>query len=63
MSDAAIRLVASAGFDPEFGARPVKRALQRMLLNDLSKALLSGSVDRSKPIHVDANGETLTFKN
>ena len=63
VSDAAIRLVASAGFDPEFGARPVKRALQRMLLNDLSKALLSGSVDRSKPIHVDANGETLTFKN
>ncbi len=63
VSDAAVKLVAQAGFDPEFGARPVKRALQRMLLNDLSKALLAGTVDKTKPIHVDAEGEHLTFHN
>ena len=63
VSDAAVKLVAQAGFDPEFGARPVKRALQRMLLNDLSKALLAGTVDKMKPIHVDAAGDSLTFHN
>lgn len=63
VSDAAIKLVAQAGFDPEFGARPVKRALQRMLLNDLSRALLAGSVNKTEPIYVDANGEKHEFKN
>ena len=63
VSDAAVKLVAQAGFDPEFGARPVKRALQRMLLNDLSKALLAGMVDKMKPIHVDVAGDRLTFHN
>lgn len=63
VSDAAVKLVAQAGFDPAFGARPVKRALQRMLLNDLSKALLAGMVDKMKPIHVDAAGDRLTFHN
>lgn len=63
VSDAAVKLVAQAGFDPEFGARSVKRALQRMLLNDLSKALLAGMVDKMKPIHVDAAGDRLTFHN
>lgn len=63
VSDAAVKLVAQAGFDSEFGARPVKRALQRMLLNDLSKALLAGMVDKMKPIHVDAAGDRLTFHN
>lgn len=63
VSDAAVKLVAQAGFNPEFGARPVKRALQRMLLNDLSKALLAGMVDKMKPIHVDAAGDRLTFHN
>lgn len=63
VSDAAVKLVAQAGFDPEFGARPVKRALQRMLLNDLSKALLAGTVDKMKPIHVDAADDRLTFHN
>ena len=63
VSDAAVKLVAQAGFDPEFGARPVKRALQRMLLNDLSKALLAGTVDKTKPIHVDAEANHLTFHN
>ena len=63
VDDTAVSLIARAGFDPEFGARPVKRALQRLLLNDLSRALLSGSVDKTKPIHVRADGEQLTFSN
>ncbi len=59
----AVRLVADAGFDPEFGARPVKRALQRLLLNDLSRALLAGTVDKSRPIAVRAAGDVLEFAN
>lgn len=63
VADDAIALVAKAGFDPEFGARPVKRALQRLLLNDLSKALLADTVDKTKPIHVKADGDKLAFSN
>ena len=63
VADDAIAFVAKAGFDPEFGARPVKRALQRLLLNDLSKALLAGTVDKTKPIHVKADGDKLAFSN
>ncbi len=63
IDDSAVALIATAGFDPEFGARPVKRALQRLLLNDLSKALLSGAVDKSRPILVTAAGERLIFAN
>lgn len=63
VADDAIALVAKAGFDPEFGARPVKRALQRLLLNDLSKALLAGTVDKTMPIHVKADGDKLAFSN
>ncbi len=63
LSDAAIDFLAKAGFDPEFGARPVKRAIQRYLLNDLSKRILAGDVDRSKSISVDVAGEGLAFRN
>ena len=63
VSDKAVELIAAEGFDPEFGARPVKRALQRMLLNDLSKKLISGQVDRTKPILVDSENGTLVFSN
>ena len=63
VSGEAVSLVAEAGFDPEFGARPVKRALQRLLLNDLSKALLAGTVSRERPIEVSAQGAALTFHN
>ena len=63
VEDAAVRLVAKAGFDPEFGARPVKRALQRLLLNDRSKALLSGQVNKARPIRVSAQGDALHFAN
>lgn len=63
VSDEAVKLVARAGFDPEFGARPVKRALQRLLLNDLSRALLAGTVDKEKPICVDVANDVLIFHN
>jgi len=65
LTDAAIDFLANAGYDPEFGARPVKRAIQHYLLNDLSKKLLSQEVDRNKPITVDANAtkDGLIFRN
>ena len=63
VDESAVGLIASAGFDPEFGARPVKRALQRLLLNDLSRALLGGTGDRRRPIRVTAHGDALEFKN
>ncbi|WP_418586358.1 ATP-dependent chaperone ClpB [Phocaeicola sp.] len=63
MSDQAIDFIATAGYDPEFGARPVKRAIQRYLLNDLSKKLLSQKVDRSKPIIVERSSDGLIFRN
>ena len=63
LTEAAVEFLANAGFDPEFGARPVKRAIQRYLLNDLSKTMLSQDIDRTKPITVDSTGESLTFKN
>ena len=59
----AISYLADVGFDPEFGARPVKRAIQRYMLNDLSKKLLSGDVHRDRPIIVDSFGEGLVFRN
>ena len=62
-TDAAIKVIAEAGFDPEFGARPIKRAIQRYLLNDLSKQLLAGSIDTARPITVDAVDGRLIFSN
>ena len=59
----AIALLAQEGYDPDFGARPVKRAIQRLLLNDLSKTLLSGTLDTTKTIIVDTDEEKLTFHN
>ena len=63
LSDQAINFIATAGYDPEFGARPVKRAIQRYLLNDLSKKLLSQEVDRTKPIIVERSSDGLMFRN
>ena len=63
LTNEAIEFIAKAGYDPEFGARPVKRAIQRYLLNDLSKKMLAQDVDRSKPIIVDSFGESLVFRN
>ncbi len=59
----AVRLLGRAGYDPEFGARPVKRAIQNMVLNQLSKDIIAGKVNRSNPIIIDANGDQLAFKN
>ena len=63
VTDKAIKCLAKAGFDPEFGARPVKRAIQRYLLNDLSKKLLAGTVNSEHPIQVDAEYDELVFSN
>ena len=63
VTDAARRFLAQEGYDPEFGARPVKRAIQHHVLNALSKTLLSGRVDRSKPIVVDVSEGEITFSN
>ena len=55
--------LAEAGFDPQFGARPIKRAIQRYLLNDLSKQLIAGSVNRDRPVTVDSENGNLVFRN
>ena len=60
---AAIDYLAKVGYDPEFGARPVKRAIQDYVLNDLSKKILAEEVKRDKPIIVDANGAGMQFRN
>ena len=62
VTDDAIRLIARAGFDPQFGARPVKRAIQDKLLNELSKRIISGEIDHEKPVTVKVNGDELTFE-
>ena len=63
VTSAAIGYLADEGFDPEFGARPVKRAIQRCVLNDLSKKILSDEVSREKPITIDADSNGLVFRN
>lgn len=63
VTDAAISFLAQAGFDPEFGARPVKRAIQNYVLNDLSKKIIAQQVDKDRPIIIDAEGDNLIFKN
>ncbi|MDD4458816.1 MAG: AAA family ATPase, partial [Proteiniphilum sp.] len=62
-SEEAVKSISQAGFDPEFGARPVKRVIQRKVLNQLSKDLLAGTVDKSQPITIDAIDDTVFFKN
>ena len=63
VTDAAINLLGKAGYDPEFGARPVKRAIQSMVLNQLSKDIIAAKVNRDHPIIIDSDGESLIFKN
>lgn len=62
-TDSAVDYLAQVGYDPEFGARPVKRAIQRYVLNDLSKAILAETVSREKPIIIDYFGDGLVFRN
>ena len=63
VTDAAINLLGKAGYDPEFGARPVKRAIQSMVLNQLSKDIIAAKVNRDHPIIIDSDGDSLIFKN
>jgi ATP-dependent Clp protease ATP-binding subunit ClpB len=63
ISEEAIDYLAKVGFDPLFGARPIKRALQRFVLNDLSRKLLADEIDKEKPISVGFDGESLMFQN
>ena len=63
VSPSAREWVAEAGYDPMFGARPVKRTIQRYIINDLSKQILAGEVDRTRPIRIDASDAGLTFEN
>lgn len=63
LTDDAVSLLAHEGYDPDFGARPVKRAIQRLLLNDLSRTLLSSNVEKDRPIIVDIKDDHLVFKN
>ena len=62
-TDAALALVSKKGFDPQFGARPVKRVIQKYVLNELSKELLSGKINKDRPIRIDSDGVGLVFKN
>lgn len=63
LTDAAIRFIADEGFDPQFGARPVKRAIQKYVLNDLSKQIIAGNVHNNEAITVDFDGERLVYRN
>ncbi|MDH6354378.1 ATP-dependent Clp protease ATP-binding subunit ClpA [Dysgonomonas sp. PH5-45] len=62
-TDAAVNQIAEAGFDPEFGARPVKRVIQRQVLDTLSKKILAGTVNHSHPITIDSENGELVFNN
>jgi ATP-dependent Clp protease ATP-binding subunit ClpB len=55
--------LAAVGYDPHFGARPVKRQLQKYVLNELSRRILAGTVDKGKSIVIDVEDEVLVFKN
>jgi ATP-dependent Clp protease ATP-binding subunit ClpB len=63
ITDAAVDFIAKQSYNPQYGARPVKRMMQRELLNSLSKMILAESVDKTKTIIVDVNGEGLIFRN
>ena len=62
-TDAALAVISDKGFDPQFGARPVKRVIQKYVLNELSKELLGGKINKDRPITIDSNGAGLVFKN
>ncbi len=63
VTPAALKFIAEEGYDPEFGARPVKRVIHRMVLNQLSKDILAQKVDREHPIVIDYDGNDIIFKN
>ncbi len=63
VSDAAIARLSSEGFDPQFGARPVRRVIQKRILNDLSKHILADDIDRNRPVTIDFRGDEFVFEN
>ncbi len=63
ITDAAVDWLAGAGYDPQYGARPVKRLLQRYVLNELSKKILSGGLDQHKPVWLDVENGAPLFRN
>lgn len=63
IDDDAIDWIARAGFDPQYGARPVKRVIQRSVMNELSKMILAGTINRDDHILITTDGEGLVFKN
>lgn len=63
VTDDAINYIAQEGYDPQFGARPVKRALQRLVLNELSKSIISGRIDQKRPVIVELRDGELHFRN
>jgi ATP-dependent Clp protease ATP-binding subunit ClpB len=63
VTEDAVRLVARLGFDPQFGARPIKRVIQKNLLNEISKMILAGEITKEKEIVVDEKDGILVFRN
>jgi ATP-dependent Clp protease ATP-binding subunit ClpB len=63
LTENALNYIAEQGYDPQFGARPVKRVLQKQVINELSKKILSGDIDKGEKIVIDANGKELLFRN
>ncbi len=62
-SDYAVDFLAEQGFDPQFGARPLKRLIQKEIVNQLSKRILAGDIDKSHPVLVDVFDNTVVFRN
>ena len=63
LTDEAVNWLSALSYDPHFGARPVKRVLQRNVLNELSRRILSGQIEKSKPILIDVKNDELVFRN
>ncbi|MBN2638226.1 MAG: AAA family ATPase, partial [Bacteroidales bacterium] len=63
ITDKAIKRISDLGYDPQFGARPLKRVMQREILNELSKMILAGKVDIAKPVRIDSDDERFIFEN
>jgi len=62
-TDKAIKLIADLGYDPQFGARPVKRVIQKLILNDLSKQIIAGAIQSNQTVIIDAVDDTIVFRN
>ena len=63
LTDDAVRFIAHEGYDPQFGARPVKRVIQNLLLNELSKRIIAGQIDMQQPIIVSVKNNQIVFDN